>query len=364
MRILHISPTYFSDQSFIGGGERYPYELAKAMARKEEAVFLSFADEPSSQRDGALLVEHSQRSTFFGHHPVYATPLSYRFVRWIRWADVIHCYQVHTIATDLAIILARVFRKRIFVTDLGGGHKYSPSHYLPIVKRVDALLLISEYSRRLWEEITVKSRPENLQVIYGGVDTDKFSPGNGRKSRSALFVGRLLPHKGIDYLIESVDGTLELNVVGRIYHGEYFNLLKVKSSGRAVRFYTDVDDDELVRKYQDALVTVLPSVYEDCYGNRTPVPELLGLAALESMACGTPVILTEVASLPEILEHGETGFLVPPNNPAAIREKIEYLHANPNVAAEMGRRGREMVLKRFTWDEVVRRCLKAYSSFV
>jgi glycosyltransferase involved in cell wall biosynthesis len=358
MRVLYISPTYFSDRSFIGGGERYAYELAKAMARKEEVAFLTFGDEMSSHRDGTLMVQNLRRATFLKR--CFKNPLSPLFVKWVYWADVIHCHQVHTISTDLAVILGKLFRKRVFVTDLGGGDKYALSYHLPILKWVDAFLLISEYSGRLWERASLNSRPDSLHVINGGVDTEKYSPANGKRSKAVLFVGRLLPHKGIDYLIDAINGKLSLDVVGRIYHEGYFDLLKAKSRGKAVTFHATVDDEELVERYRHSSVTVLPSVYETCYGDRTVVPELLGLAALESMACGTPVIVTEVASLPEIVEHGVTGFLVPPNNPTAIREKIEYLHANLDVAEEMGKRGRETVLKRFTWDAAARRCLDIY----
>ena len=360
MKVVHISPTYFSDQSFIGGGERYAYELAKAMARQEEAVFLSFAEDPSSHRDGALLVEHIQRNPFFRGYPLHANPFSPRFVKWIRWADVIHCHQVHTISTDMAILLGKLFRKKVFITDHGGGERYALSYHLPILKWVNTFLFQSEYCRELWVQVSLKSRPESFEVIYGGVDPQKFSPGTGKKSKTVLFVGRFLPHKGIDYLIDAINGNLSLDVVGRIYHEGYFDLLKAKSRGKAVTFHTTVDDEELVERYRQSLVTVLPSVYETCYGERTVVPELLGLAALESMACGTPVILTDVASLPEIVRHGVTGFLVPPNNPNAIREKIEFFLANPDIAMEMGKRGREEVLKRFTWDAVVTRCVEAY----
>lgn len=362
MRVLHISPTFFSDHSFIGGGERYVLELARAMADKEEAVFLSFADKPASLKEGALRIEHLQRQALLKGHPIYSNPLSRRFIHWTRWADVVHCHQIHTHSTDLAIILGRMFRKRVFVTDLGGGHKYALSSYLPLLKRTHGFLLISEYSKQLWQQAPAKARCENLEVIYGGVDTMKFTPGNGNRTRSrtALFVGRLMPHKGINYLVDAIREPLSLDLVGRPYHKDFFDLLKSKGAGKRVAFHTGIGDAELAQKYREALVTVLPSVYTDCYDNYTPVPELLGLVALESLACGTPVILTDVASLPEIVEDGVNGFLVPPNDAEAIREKLDYLYAHPEVADAMGRRGREKVLQQFTWELTAHRCLEAY----
>jgi glycosyltransferase involved in cell wall biosynthesis len=360
MRVLHITPTYFDDRSFIGGGERFPFELARAMSSQAEVTFLSFSDRASSHKEGNLNIEYLPRSILFNKNPLFGNPFSLKLMNRIRRADVIHCYQVHTIVTDFAIVVSRMFGKKIFVTDLGGGHKYAPSSYLPILKLPDAFLLISEYSKTLWQQANSDSK--RIEVIYGGVDLEKFSPGTDSKRDSVLFVGRILPHKGIDYLIDAVNNHLPLNVVGRIYSEKYFDLLKEKSKDKNIHFQTDLGDEDLVEKYRSAQVTVLPSVYKNCYGDSTNIPELLGLVALESMACGTPVIVSDVASLPELVEDGVTGFVVPPNNPKAIQEKLDYLKANPEMAIEMGMRGRKIVEQKFTWTAVVERCLKAYAS--
>jgi glycosyltransferase involved in cell wall biosynthesis len=64
--------------------------------------------------------------------------------------------------------------------------------------------------------------------------------------------------------------------------------------------------------------------------------------------------------MPEVVEDGVTGFVVPPNDPAAIGERLAWLAAHPDRAAVMGVAGRERVLRHFTWDAVVSRCLAAY----
>ena len=361
MRVLHVTPTYFADESYIGGGERYPYELAKAMSDKAEVVYLTFSDQAASYTDQNLRVERIPRSILFRKHPLFGNPFSRKLLQRIYWADVIHCYQAHTIVTDVAISLGRMFRKKIFVTDLGGGHKYAPSGYLPILKWPHGLLLISDYSKNLWHQFPNNGQ-QRVKVIYGGVDVKKFSPGKKDKADLVLFVGRILPHKGIDYLIDALRNPLPLSIVGRIYDDKYFRFLKEKSNGKNVQFETQIGDEDLVEKYRTALVTVLPSVYRTCYGETTKVPELLGLVVLESMACETAVIVTNVASLPELVEDGVTGFVVPPNDPKAIQDKIDYLQSNRNVAIEMGRRGRQFVLNEFRWDRVAEKCLAEYGS--
>jgi starch synthase len=107
---------------------------------------------------------------------------------------------------------------------------------------------------------------------------------------------------------------------------------------------------------------VLPSVYQSQYGPRTEVPELLGQTLIEAMACGAPVVCTRVASLPEVVEDGVTGIVVPPNDPAALGKALRFLVESPLEAARMGHAGRERVLARFTWRAVVASCLRVYQS--
>ena len=136
------------------------------------------------------------------------------------------------------------------------------------------------------------------------------------------------------------------------------------AQGKPVTFLHGLDDDALVREYRRAMCVVLPSVYRTDDGQETRVPELLGQTLLEGMACGAPAICTDVASMPEIVEHERTGLIVPPNDPAALGARLAWLRAHPDRAAAMGRAGRQRVLDRFTWDGVVSRCLDVYTGSV
>ncbi len=360
MKLLHVSPTWFGDGSFVGGAERYVRELTRASAEQAEVTWVSFGARRESRREGALRIEILRRFPLPGAGRLATNPLSPRFARLVRDADVVHCHQPFTLSTDAALVAARIFRRKAFVTDLGGGHRWALSKALPLLRGADGLLLISDYSRRLWAAAPAARRPARLEVIWGGVDTARFSPGPGPRTGDTLFVGRLLPHKGVDYLVEAMPPGAPLRLVGRPYDPRFLARLETLAAGRAVTFETDTDDPTLVERYRTALVTVLPSVYDASDGRHSRQPELLGLVVLESMACGTPVIVTRVASLPEIVEDGVTGFIVPPNDPGAIREKILWLRAHPGEAAEMGRRARAAVLDRFTWPAVVARCFAAY----
>jgi glycosyltransferase involved in cell wall biosynthesis len=107
---------------------------------------------------------------------------------------------------------------------------------------------------------------------------------------------------------------------------------------------------------------VLPSVYRTMYGAEYQVPELLGQTLLEGMACGRPVICTRVASMPEIVEDGVCGFIVAPNDPVELAGRIGWLREHPIEAAAMGAAARQRMLEKFTWPQVVRRCLEFYGN--
>jgi glycosyltransferase involved in cell wall biosynthesis len=134
------------------------------------------------------------------------------------------------------------------------------------------------------------------------------------------------------------------------------------ANGKDVTFLHHLDDVALVREYQRALCVVLPSVYRTSTGQQTKVPELLGQTLLEGMACGVPAVCTRVASMPEVVEDGVTGFVVPPNDPLALADRLTWLRAHPDDVARMGAAGRRRVLERFTWPAVVSRCLARYEA--
>jgi glycosyltransferase involved in cell wall biosynthesis len=153
-----------------------------------------------------------------------------------------------------------------------------------------------------------------------------------------------------------------LRIVGKPMDREYLQTLHHRAQGKHVTFVHDADDAALIAEYQQAACVVLPSVYTTPDGRTTQVPELLGQTLLEAMACARPVICTEVASMPEVVVHGETGFVVPPGTPSALAAAITAIRSDASAAEAMGRAGRRWVLERFQWNQVVDRCLEAYAA--
>jgi glycosyltransferase involved in cell wall biosynthesis len=116
--------------------------------------------------------------------------------------------------------------------------------------------------------------------------------------------------------------------------------------------------------YRRAAVVVLPSVQVTCYGKRVGISELLGLTVLEAMASGTPVVCSRIGGLPEVVEDGETGFLVTPGDVDELHDRLATLLADRSLAARMGRAARDAALSRFTWQACAARCLAAYDELL
>ncbi len=354
-RVTHLTPALFGRGGVYGGGERYAFELARHMARVVPTTLVSFGDraERFTTADG-LRVRVLGPAWAVRGQP--SNPLHPGLVRAVASAEVVHAHQTNVLASELAALLGRLSGRRVFASDLGGGG-WCLGARLKTADWFHGHLHISEYSRAL----AGGTADPRHRVILGGVDTDKFSPDpDVPREPLVVFVGRLLPHKGIDVLVEALPPGLKLEVIGRPYSEPYHAKLRKLATDKRVVFRQDCDDAEVVRAYRRAMCVALPSVYRDCYGNESRVPELLGQTPLEGMACGAAAVVTDVASLPEVVADGVTGFVVPPNDPAALRAKLEWLRDHQEDARRMGDAGRVRVLERFTWPAVVRRCLAAY----
>jgi glycosyltransferase involved in cell wall biosynthesis len=352
-RVAIVYPIPFGEDGLYGGGERYALELARAMAEKTPTRLVTFGAHPRKENKGNLEIRIFRPRRYI--HGQRINPLSFGFLRALKDVDVIHCVCWNTLVTDLSIIYGRLAGKKVFVTDVGGGGSLSLNRRLRLGRFVNGFLLIAEQGGGQFKEFRSKWR-----IIYAGIDTDHYKPNGILNREGVVFVGRLLPHKGVNYLIEAMDGDAPLTVVGHPYQKEYYELLQQLSAGKKVTFLTDASDEEVIRRYQSSAVMVFPSVYDTIYGDHTDLPELLGFTAMEAMACGTPVVCSDVGAMSEVVVDGETGFLVPPNNPNAIKNRLEVLLRDKSLTDKLGKAARARILEHFTWDRVAQRCLKAY----
>lgn len=348
-------PALLGPSGVYGGAERFALELARAMARRTLTRLVCFGTPAGSRQERELGI-YTCRNWLPGKR-FEPSPAGPGLLPHLAWAEVVHCHQTHTMSSSVALLYCRAFRKPIFATDHNGGG-FCLQNLMDTEGWYTGHLWVSEFVRR-----TRRLRLDD-RVIWGGVDAERFRPDPaGTRTGEVLYVGRLIPGKGVDYLVEAVDADTPLTLLGPVYDPAYLALLQRLAAGKAVRFLPAGGDAEIVPAYQRALCAVLPSVPISRDGQvRTALPESLGLTLLEAMACARPVICTRVGGMPEIVRDGETGFVVPPNDAAALGAKIRWLRDHPAEARRMGEAARARVEAEFTWEAVAERCLNAYAA--
>ncbi|RKX32031.1 MAG: group 1 glycosyl transferase [Verrucomicrobia bacterium] len=214
-----------------------------------------------------------------------------------------------------------------------------------VMKRARILVAVSRYTA---ERVRAAFGVADIRVIYNGVDCRRFAPaprtGPHRPFR-LLYVGNWSPLKGVEFLgpvMERLGGAFELAYTrdrcGR--HARYRLPGNCRDLGR-------LGGDDLVRAYQEADTLFLPSHLEG-----------LPLTVLEAMACGLPVIAAQVASLPEVVEHGVTGLLCR----HSVEEFAEACRdvADPSVWRSMREGARERVEQLFAESDMVERYISLY----
>lgn len=355
-RVLVIPPSYFAHNRIVGGGERYALEYARALSVLTPttlALFDTVAKEETLDRLQIRTFAVRQLAERRGF------PVTREIWRAFRNYDLLHVMVFPTPLADLALLSARLRGQISVLTDVGGGGACWSTYLQKLHPRLNlnrlahGLALLSRHGARFFADW-----PQPQTILYGGVNLKEFTVPARPPEGYALFVGRLLPHKGVLPLIEALLPQTPLRVVGRPYDAGYFRQLQQAAAGKQVTFITDADDAELKRQYAGANVVLQPTLpAEDAAQDKS---ELLGLVTLEAMACGKPVIVTRTASLPELVKDGETGFIVPPNDPAALGARIRQLVKEPSLSQAMGTAGRRHVEQNFTWNKVTERGLAFY----
>ncbi|MFQ5614021.1 MAG: glycosyltransferase [Anaerolineae bacterium] len=220
--------------------------------------------------------------------------------------------------------------------------------------------------------------PAKISIVPPGVDLERFRPRPRAEARTKigtppdhqmiLFAGRIQPLKGIDTLIQAMALVMErrpelhhhicLCIIGgdpdldsTYEHSELKRLHSLKESlgiGDLVTFLGAKDQDTLVHYYTAASVVVVPSHYES-----------FGMVALEAMACGTPVIASDVGGLSYNVKDGFNGYLVPNGNPVALADKIALLLEHRSLRDELGQQAHRWA-ERFSWVNIADEILEVY----
>ncbi len=262
---------------------------------------------------------------------------------------------------------------------LGGGYALSTFCERTAIEAADAVIAVSKGVRKDVLSCYPAVEPDRVHVIHNGIDPEIYRPqpspetlrrfGIDPTRPFAFFNGRITRQKGLSLLLAA---TLKLDPRHQVVlvasspdtpeiAAEVDALAERVNNERGNLIWIDhfISREELIHLHTHATVFVCPSIYEP-----------FGLVILEAMACETAVVASRVGGIPEIIVEGETGYLVDyaPDKVDSftthLAARIDELLVDTDLAARMGRAGRERVVRHFGWPAVASKTLKLYESLL
>jgi glycosyltransferase involved in cell wall biosynthesis len=237
-----------------------------------------------------------------------------------------------------------------------------------VIRNSDACTANSMATARIARQVCGN---ENINVLPMGVDTEYFSKTHDVASLKRkfkiegpviLFVGRLIDWKGTAYLIKAMPETLQrfptakaLIIGSGPQKDELVGLAETLALQEHVIFIDEVPQEELVAFYSMADIFVLPSIV-----NENGETEGLGVVLLEAMACGLPVIASNVGGIPDIIKDGETGLLVRQKDARSLSDQIIRLLSDDNLRKEVLINGQNLIKAEFSWEIVTDKFIEIY----
>ena len=370
---LRMVMAQLTSSPFFGGPERQMLGLALAMPADCRMVFLLFRDKGKSQALRSRLEENGLETHLLEHDSPHVPAMVSETADRLRGesADLLCC---HGYKADVVGLLAarRVGIPVISVSRGWTGNTWKVRRYEQIdracLRRMDRVVCVSE-----GQAVKVRNAgvsPDRVVVIRNAIQPERFaSPDlSARAELLGLFrdppgrivgaAGRLSPEKGFDVLVDAAaivartdprigfiqfgDGRLRDSLAKRVH--------ELGIGGRFVWGGFREDLDRLITAWD---LAVLPSYTEG-------LPNI----ALEAFCAGVPVVGTAVGGIPEVVEDGASGYLVPPGDPEALARRIRDILLSEEERRSMGQRGRERVLNEFAFEAKCKQYQKLWADLV
>ncbi len=395
----------FPPDVYGGAGVHIEY-LTREIAHHVEVTVHRFGSERLESAGNPAVVSHRPWKALAGDAPhlaaLRAVSIDLTMAAAVEGADLVHS---HTWYANLGGHLAKLLYGIPHVAtvhsleplrpwkaeQLGGGYAISSFCERVALEGADAVVAVSAEHGRDILACYPAIDPARVHVIRNGIDTAEYAPdaevdalerlGIDPERPSVVFVGRITRQKGLTHLLDAaldIDPAAQLVLCAsspdtpEIAAEIAEKLDRVRAARGNVLWVSEmVSRRDLIQLLSHATVFVCPSVYEP-----------LGIVNLEAMACETAVVATRVGGIPEVVEDGVTGLLVPfdrsteggaegllePADPARfafdLAERVNELLADPDRASRFGRAGRERVVEHFSWSAIAAETVELYASLL
>jgi len=368
MRILHLGKYFYPEK---GGIENYTYTLTKEAKKLGNEVYVIVSNTSKkfeySEINGIKIFRLPR--IFYSFHTPFTTP----FVCLIKKINpgIIHLH-VPNPWFEFNLFLYSILNRnaKIIVTYHSDVIWYTPFHFFGELLRRFYLFPLLKFSKKIIAtsqnyvegSSILKKFKSKVKIIPLGADTQKFKPIKVKKLKKnvLLFLGRLFPYKGLEYLLQAIKVVSEkrkdfiLYIVGegklRKKLEEMVKNLKIENF---VKFTGEVSDEQAIKYYNLCDIFILPSIHKS---------EAFGISQLEAMACGKPIISTNLkgSAVPWVNQHKKTGLVVRPRDSHELANAILYLLENERTRKLMGENARRRIEKYFTQERMVNSTLKIY----
>lgn len=281
--------------------------------------------------------------------------------------DIIHAHSHLFFSTNLSAVARQLGSTPLVITNHGLNSQTAPVWFQKLYNTTGAPLTFAAADKVLCYTETEKQeliglgiKPEKIEVIHNGIDTNLFVPAREScfDKKKLLWIGRYAKGKGLDYLIDAFsilkakhpDATLTLVGEGpeKDHIAKKVNDLNLQSS---VTMKNCVPNSEIVSMYQNSSVFVLPSLEEG-------VPRTI----LEAMSCGIPVVCSQLPQLVDIVDGG--GLLVPVKDSQALADAISKVLSDSSLAEEFRKNGRKHAVENYSWKDTVKKTVQLYKEVI
>jgi rhamnosyl/mannosyltransferase len=365
-KILQISKLYYP---WIGGVERNLQVFAESIKDKTNIKILCCEVKGKTKLEKINDIEVLKSLSFGLFLSIPISPLfPFHYKKLTKESDLIHYHSLFPLGEVMEILLNPGKRKVVTLHYERLTRNYLMNLYKPLLrsffKRMDLIIVPS---RSFLNSKLLSGFEGKTEIIPFGIDMKKFElTQEVREIRDKikkeygfpilLFVGNLLPYKGLYYLIKAmreINGNL-LIIGDGPQRKELVELTQKYGLIKKVHFLGRKSFEELIYFYHACDVFVLPSLYES-FGN----------VQLEAMACGKPVVNTNIPTgVPEVSIHEQTGLTVPPEDSSALSQAINRLIENHEERIRYGEKARERVKNFFSIESVSEKILSLYEKLL
>ncbi len=369
MKILHVYKTYYPDS--FGGVEKFIDVLSVKLKRygviPEVLTLTKNKTESSSHINGYIV--HKVPQNFEIASSSFSFSAIHRFAALMKEADIIH-YHFPWPFADALHFIARVNKPTVvtYHSDIV-KQRWLKILYMPLMWRflnkVNAIVATSP--NYIKSSRVLLSLQKKTSVIPIGLDRDNYPEVSSEKAqfwrtqfgtRFFLFIGAMRYYKGLEFLIEAAK-SLDVSIVIAGDDDDCGQFLKdkvKKDNIKNIHFLSTISDED-----KAALLTA-------CYGVMFPSylrSEAFGIFLLEGAMYGKPMISCDIGTGTTYINiHDETGIVVPPRDTLALRQAMQFLLENPDMAAEMGKRALIRYNKLFTADEMAQAYVSLYEKII